>query len=72
MLPHEWDVLLLRLDKSLEISVNLPALGLVESNSLISVVFHLLHASPSIISVDFDLLNLVRARGFLLYLWSPD
>ena len=29
MLPHEWDVLLLRLDKCLEISVDLPALGLV-------------------------------------------
>ena len=69
VLNHEWNVFLLSLYKLLEINIDLPTLGFIFFFSLFSVLLDIFHSTSSFFAIEFDLLDLVGARGTFLNLF---
>lgn len=69
VLNHERNILLLCLYELLEININLPSLGFIFFFSLLSVLLDIFHSTPSFFAIEFDLLDLVSARGTFLNLF---
>ena len=59
---HEWYVLFLLLHKNLEIDINFDPHGFVIGSSLVSLLFCLLHALPSLLSVHLNFLDFIETR----------
>lgn len=64
MLPLARQLLLFMLHHCLEVDVNLDSLQLIVRFPLALQLTNLLHFEPACVSVDFDLVDLVRSRHF--------
>ena len=69
VLNHERNILLLSLYKLLEINIDLPSLGFIFFFSLLSILLDIFHSSSSLFTIEFDLLDLICARGTFLNLF---
>ena len=69
VLNHERNVLLLSLYELLEINIDLPSLGFIFFFSLLSVLLDIFHSTSSFLAIEFDLFDLIRARGTFLDLF---
>ena len=69
VLNHERNVLLLSLNELLEINIDLPSLGFIFFFSLLSILLDIFHSTSSLFAIEFDLLDLVGARGTFLNLF---
>ena len=68
VLNHERNILLLSLNKLLEINIDFPSLGFIFFFSLLSILLDIFHSTSSLFAIEFDLLDLIGARRTFLNL----